>query len=159
MQFTVVNGVASKLRPISYGVPQRSVLGPLLFILYINYICNISHDHQPRLFADDANLFIADKDPVRLNLICNEALSKINDWSLSNKLTLNITKTNFSIFAPSRQRLNAKFDLYIAGVKLQQTSCAKYLGIYIDDDLKWKTHITYVYKSIIKFTGIFYKLR
>ena len=77
-QFTVVNGVTSSLENITCGVPQGSVLGPLLFLLYINDISNATGDDLLKLFADDTNLFIAARSIPDLELNANCCLKKWN---------------------------------------------------------------------------------
>ena len=159
-QYTIVNDSCSSALSIDYGVPQGSVLGPILFLLYINDIGNSTSITTPRLFADDTNIFIAHKDLNILQNKCMQALSELHSWIKANKLSLNIEKTNYSIFAPkSKQQLTSCFKLDIDGIVIDRTSCAKYLGVYIDETLNWKEHIKFVHNSILKYVGIFYKLR
>jgi hypothetical protein len=84
-QYTVVEGSVSSLAKITCGVPQGSVLGPLLFLLYINDIANAVPELKVKLFADDTNLFIADKDPLLLNNTANEAIIKLNNWFIAKR--------------------------------------------------------------------------
>ena len=89
----------------TYGVPQGSVLGPLLFLLYINDIQESSDKLRVYLFADDTNILFADKNLKSLELSVNLELNKVYDWLTANKLTLNIKKSNFVIFCTAQRKL------------------------------------------------------
>ena len=88
----------SKKAPVLSGVPQGSVLGPLLFLVYINDICNSCNQMKFYLFADDTNLLYADKNLKSLESTINDELCKLYDWLIANKLSLNIKKSNYVIF-------------------------------------------------------------
>ena len=96
---------------ICCGVPQGSILGPKLFILYINDMVNVSKIFKFIIFADDTNLFCTSKDIVSLSVtICNE-LMKLKKWFALNKLSLNITKTNYMIFCKTKYKDNIQIDI------------------------------------------------
>ena len=159
-QYTVVNGVSSEPCEIRCGVPQGSVLGPLLFLIYVNDISAVTGDSNLKLFADDTNLFVFAKTYVQLQQKANECLSNLQNWFLANKLSLNIEKTNFTIFA-SRNKNNERdsVKLSIGGQMIQRVNCCKYLGVFVDEQLCWEDHINYIYKKLVKFTSLFYKIR
>ena len=90
---------------ISCGVPQRSVLGPLLFLIYINDIHNSSAKLSFYLFADDTSLFYADTNLKSLEETVNSKVLKVSDWLNANKLTLNAKKSNYVIFRPHQRKL------------------------------------------------------
>ena len=93
------------------GVPQGSVLGPLLFFIYINDIYNSSKKLSFYLFADDTNLLYADKDLKSLESVINIELQKVCDWLNANKLTINAKKSNFVIFRPSQKKLSYQINI------------------------------------------------
>ena len=97
-QFTFINGTSSSLRGISCGVPQGSVLGPLLFLIYINDISNCLPENNLRLFADDTNLFLSCDSFMQLENKANECLYNMQQWFKSNKLSLNYEKNMLYYF-------------------------------------------------------------
>ena len=100
IQSTQIRSHFSKKKKTLSGAPQGSVLGPLLFLIYINDIYNVSDKLEFYLFADDTNLLYADKNLKSLETTMNLELSKVCEWLTANKLSLNIKKTNFVIFHP-----------------------------------------------------------
>ena len=96
--------VSSKVRTVC-GVPQGSVLGPLLFLIYVNDMHRSSKKFDFYLFADDTNLLYAEKDQNKLEVVVNEELLKLCEWLKSNKLSLNVSKSNFVIFHPYQHKL------------------------------------------------------
>ena len=86
-------------------VPQWSVLGPLLFLVYLNDICNSSNLLDFFLFANDTNPLSADRSVKNLEITVNKELAKVSDWLIASKLTLNIKKSNFVIFRPRQKKL------------------------------------------------------
>ena len=97
-QFVHLNGTNSEKKTITCGVPQGSVLGPILFLLYINDLPNISNKMQFFLFADDTNIYFETDDLKSLERIMNKELKKLYEWLCLNRLSLNVSKTNFIIF-------------------------------------------------------------
>ena len=106
VQTTQMGSYISQKEKTLCGVPQGSVLGPLLFLIYINDIYNASDKLAFYLFADDTNLLFADRNLKSLEIVVNEELMNVYDWLTSNKLSLNVKKTNFVIFHPSQKRRN-----------------------------------------------------
>ena len=137
-------GVKSSLKPITHGVPQGSILGPLLFILYINDIVNCSDYLIFILFADDTNLFYSCQNILQLIEIANRELAKLSQWFRANKLSLNVKKTNYILFGnkhlPPIEALNVSID----GNSLQRVISTKFLGVFIDEKLNWKIHIDHL---------------
>jgi len=162
VQFTVINSHKSNILPISCGVPQGSILGPLLFLIYINDISSISDDAKIRLFADDSNLFVSNSDIHILFSHANDILEQLYCWLNANKLSINYEKTYYMIFNPTKHLIDYELNslkLYIGNYIVPKSNCIKYLGVQLDDTLCWKPHILYLEKKIKRFIGIFYKRR
>ena len=144
-QTVTINNNTSSIISISCGVPQGSVLGPLLFLIYINdfHLCSDIFDFH--LFADDANLFYRHKNLSIMQSIINTELTNVHNLLCVNRHSLNIEKSNFVTFHPPQKTISYNFEL-INDKHLNQENCIKYLGIFIDSNLNWKSQI----KSIIK---------
>jgi hypothetical protein len=112
-QFVSIGHSVSDYQPITCGVPQGSVLGPLLFLLYINDFNNCATDIDFHLFADDSNLFCSHKNLQNLEITLNNQLCNIYKWLCANKLSLNIDKSNFVLFYPPQKRLIFSVNLKI----------------------------------------------
>ena len=102
-QFVTYNGVASSTKVITCGVPQGSILGPLLFLLYINDLYNICSTSIPILYADDTNLFYKGKDIDTLVSYINMELKNISTWLKVNRLSLNIKKDTLHVFQEAKK--------------------------------------------------------
>ena len=157
-QFVSLGQIESGPQQILCGVPQGSVLGPLLFLLYVNDLHKCSNLLDFHLFADDTNIFLQDQNLKSLELKLNEELDKVNQWLQSNRLSLNIDKTNFVIFHPP-QRKTQPVSLKISDRPVEQMTYVKYLGLIIDCHLNWKKHAHEVSKKISRGIGILSKLR
>ena len=96
-QFVQYNGYKSSLKYVECGVPQGSILGPLLFLIYINDLCNVSKVLDFILFADDTNIFFSHKDPIFPMELVNTELQKLSCWFQANKLSINVKKSNYII--------------------------------------------------------------
>ena len=140
------NGVASDTCFISTGVPQRSILGPLLFIIFINDLPKSSTFFSTRLYADDTSLTASGSDLDSLLCEINNNLPAVYEWLCTNKLTLNLTKTKFLIFMPrQKESYNLYPPLTVTDVHLEKSFFVKYLGVYIDCHLTWHDHIDYIW--------------
>ena len=160
-----INKQLSDAAPISNSVPQGSVLGPLLFLSYINDIHTSSNTFNFYFFADDTNILYVNKNLRSLEATVNSALKKLYLWLVSNKLTLNTKKTNFVIFHPYQKSVYYLPQLKIFDtdtnqyVSLEMKNYVKYLGILIDKNLLWKIHIDNVATKLSKTVGLITKLR
>ena len=158
-QFVSVGNAISEQKPITCGVPQGSVLGPLLFLLYINDFSFSATNLDFHLFADDSNLFCSHRNLQSLEQNLNEQLSMVDKWLCANKLCLNIEKTNFIVFHPAQKKINYSLILKMQEQQIREKQSIKYLGIFIDSHLNWKSHILELSKKISRGIGILAKLR
>jgi hypothetical protein len=159
-QYVFLSNCSSSMKSINYGVPQGSILGPLLFILYINDIVNCSSVLKFVLFADDTNLFHSDMNVWDLMSTLNCELMKLSNWFKANKLSLNISKTNYIIFGRKKIAQSATpLQLCIDGKILERVESTKFLGVMIDGKLNWSKHINHVSLKISKSLGIIGRLR
>jgi hypothetical protein len=157
MQYVDVGGAYSNQLDVQYGVPQGSVLGPLLFLIYINDINYIMPELNKVLFADDTVLCKAGHN-------CNDIIQRMNDeikilcdWLNSNGLALNENKTKFIVF--TRQHYESNVNLQINGVSIEQVKKYKYLGMYIDEKLSFDDHFTCLKGKLSHMCGYFYSIR
>ena len=155
-QIAVIDQRPSNKSFVTYGVPQGSVLGPLLFLLYVNDIYSSSSKLYFYLFADDTNILYSHKNLKSLENVMNFELNNVFQWLTSNKLTLNQNKSNFVIFHPHQKRLPFVPTICILDHQtnmltyLESKECVKYLGVLIDYKLSWKNHIDSIALKISK---------
>jgi hypothetical protein len=152
-QFSIINGFSSTRQTIHCGVPQGSILGPLLFLIYINDLPNFSSSITSILFADDSNLFSSGPDLSTLQNQINEELPKLSNWLKSNRLSLNISKTHSMLFSPKKNP-TACPNIKIDGVTLDTVAKTKFLGVILDNKLAWKDHALYTAQKMSKSIGI-----
>ena len=151
-QFVSINGTASETAKIVCGVPQGSVLGPILFLLYINDLPN-STDFLTLLFADDTTFQLSGVNLDGLFEIANSELEKASVWFTSNKLTLNVKKTKFMLF--SEKKAPVVTNILKVGDKLVEqvgSNCKekyfRFVGHVLDENLSWEGHIEHVSKKL-----------
>ena len=154
-QLVVCQGRLSKLRLIKFGVPQGSILGPLLFLLFINDLPNASSLVDFILFADDSNVFVSHKNYEELFQLVNQELKKITDWFKSNKLSLNLNKTSYILFCSHRKKIPSRQGIVrVDNFLIPQVISVKFLGVHLDQHLTWNNHIAQIASKISKNTGI-----
>ena len=154
-QYVIADDHSSGMRLITCGGPQGSVLGPVVFLLYINDICNVSNLLKFVLFADDTNIFCSSTSLHDLQYTINRELDTLFVWLSVNRLSLNLGKTNYMLFR-SRPPDN-ELALTINNVVLPRVAATKFLGIIIDDNLSWKPHIQSVKYKLSSVLSIMYK--
>ena len=147
---------------IKCGVPQGSILGPLLFILYVNDLHRTSNLLDFILFADDTNIFYSDKNINTLFETVNEELTHIDEWFKANKLSLNVTKTKFTLFCKPTKIDNIPLklpSLRINNINIKRESAMNFLGVILDESLTWRNHIHTVENKVSKNLGILNKAK
>ena len=147
-QFVSLNNVKSVLSLIEYGVPQGSILGPLLFLIYINDLPEATNFFI-KLYADDTYLCTKNESIQELENEVNAGLENVYNWLASNKLTLNFKKSKFMITTRKRCAKD-DFSVKLRGVNLERCESYKYLGVFFDEKLNWESHVAYVCKKISK---------
>ena len=161
-QYTEVLNEKSENLIIRYGVPQGSVLGPLLFLLYINDIANSSDLGTFILFADDTNIFISGKTVEEAYKKGNKLLSCIKKYMILNKLHINMSKCCFVHFKPKASKPVESPDtlqLHIDGFPIKKTKATKFLGVVIDEQLSWGPHITALKRKLNYATATLNRIR
>ena len=143
--------IRSNIKPVEYGTPQGSCLGPLLFLIFCNDL-NLQLQYLRSIqFADDTTIYMGHNNRNYLQFCVEDDLKRLQDWFRANKLTLNADKTVAVIFDPNRmnnkntKRINNtdsnQMQLYLDKTKIPIVSVTKFLGMWVDDKLSWKTHI------------------
>ena len=157
-QYVSYGGLKSTLLGITCGVPQGSVLGPLLFILYINDVVNASNLGKYVLFADDLNIFMSNKDRLMLYRNANTLLYEIYNYCHANKLIINYEKCCFIEFCLKDEN-SSKIALGILNNEFKQVDNCKFLGVFFNSKLNWVDQIQNVTKQVSKACGIMFSAR
>ena len=134
-QYVTINGTNSDYMNVLCGVPQGSILGPILFILYIKDMCNVSTLLKPILFADDTNLFYSGKDIDELCSAVSIEFDKLCRWFQVNKLSLNTSKTNFMVF--TNRSYDDTYTVCMNGLNLSRVFVTEFLGVH-----RWTLSLT-----------------
>ena len=157
-QVVRINNTYSNEVTINVGVPQGSILGPILFILYINDLCNLSTDSKFVLFADDTTILFRNNSLESLYEVCNREMLKFMTWTIANQLTLNVDKTFYMLFSNKPIANNLPCIYYGNSPLVREHEC-KFLGIRLDDKLRFDKHIKQVSSKASKLIGIIYRIR
>ena len=159
-QYVSWQQVSSGLLPLTTGVPQGSVLGPLLFLLYINDLPSATSLLRVVLFADDSNLVVRGKDPTTLSNIMTAELANISDWFSANRLLLNPSKTKLIVFRSRKCRKDLTAPaVFLNGVELQQTTNESFLGVQLDETMKWYEHTCKLANNLSRKLGMLSKIK
>ena len=151
-QYINIHGCNSSESTINLGVPQGSILGPALFLIYINDMYNSSPDLKFIHFADDTTIFATSNNERVLYETINKGLSAVNKWLKVNRLSLNIKKTKYMLITNSN--ITGAYRIRFQNRTIKRTDTIKFLGIMLDDKLSFKDHISYVTGKLSRSTGI-----
>ena len=160
-QFVCAGGIESQLANVNVGVPQGSVLGPLLFILHINDMKS-STQMNVLNFADDTVLYMDFDGLNNVENFINNELEKVNVWMETNHLRINASKTKYMIFAPNNEIFSHASNIKLKigkSLHLEQVDEYKYLGLIIDSKLTWNSHIQRLHSKLSQSLGILYRCR
>ncbi len=157
-QFTVVNDVCSSYKKVITGVPQGSTLGPLLFLLYINDLVKSSTILKFVLFADDTTISHSGSNLHALSHIINTELNHVFKWLLTNKLSLNVDKTHYIIFAGNRY-IDNNVNILLGETSIERNFTTKFLGVFIDSRINWREHVRYIHGKLSKSIGVINKIK
>ena len=161
-QQTIINGVKSEPSKITSGVPQGSILGPVLFLLYINDLPNISKAFNYLLYADDSNLYLSHRSPTQLIHIANKELDKLYFWCTANRLSLNFSKSHYMFFS-NKKILSEVPPLMIKYSYnyciLSRVDHIKFLGIIYDENLTFKFHTAFLTNKLSHIASMFQKVK
>ena len=149
----------SSVKEILTGLPQGSVLGPLLFLIYINDLHKSIRFSKTYRFADDTSIIQSNPSLERLSKQVNKDLSNLSNWLRANKLSLNVKKTELAIFRPRKLKIDHSFKFKLDGKRLVPTDSVKYLGALIDEHLLWNKQIAKIKMRLNRAIGMLSKLR
>ena len=164
-QYVKLNEINSNRLPINTGVPQGFILGPLLFMIYINDFARPSSIFDFICYADDTTLLstlnkLVNAQNTNPDIIINKELAKINEWLEINKLSLNVTKTKFMVFHTQHKRRAIKPPVpKINNTNIEQVEQLKFLGLTLDTNLNWKKHSDNITNKFSQIIGILNRLK
>ena len=159
-QYVKYKSYQSDIVDISTGVPQGSILGPLLFSIHLNDLVCSSDMLNFLMYADDTTIYfnLKDFDQRRIESEINNKLERVNIWLKLNKLSLNIKKTKLMIFGSKQKKIKEIYNS-IDYVHIERVHTLDFLGIMLDESLTWTDHTNMVANKISRVTGVLYRLK
>ena len=156
-----VNGtLSSNICKVKHGTPQGSILGPLLFLIYISDLPNCLQYSSPLFYADDTNLLLSATLCDDLIEKGNEELRNINEWVNCNKLSLNTDKTHALIFRTPNTKIPENLpNLNLGNIPIDYAETTDFLGVTVAQNLSWKSHMTSIKKKLRKNLGACRKIK
>lgn len=154
-----LDNIVSEWSSNTYGVPQGSVLGPLLYSLYVLNLKLANLRARYFTFADDTVLVYTGTDEITLANLINNDLKNYLKWLFSNKLKINIEKTSYIIFKQKNKSVNNNLNININNIVLEKVSSIKYLGLLIDENLNWSLHLNKISDKVVSMLSALYRSR
>ena len=164
-QYVEIDNFKSTPQTITTGVSQGSILGPLLFLIYMNDMSQASSIFKFILYADDTTLFSALDYSLSLDIpasseLINRELSRVGEWLIINRLSINITKTKYMLFHPRQKDVShMTLEPTLNGEKIEQVDSFNFLGVVIDKHISWKYHAEMLSNKISKYCGVLSRLK
>ena len=161
-QYSCVNGATSSTLINTYYIwstARVSIIGPLLFLIYINHLNKAVKHSTTNQFADDTSLLYRHSSLKNINKHVNHDLSSIVHWLRANRISLNVDKTEIIIFRPKKKTIKRKRNFRISGQKIKTTTKTKYLGINLEEHLTWSQHIKLLKSKLSRANGLLSKIR
>ena len=159
-QFVTCNNSSSSLKSLSVGVPQGSILGPILFLTFVNDLPNCFKNSKASLYADDSTLTCTGKTVDELQNNMQVALDSALKWFKENKLIVNLSKTNMMLIGTNyKTKQLSNISVTVNNIELIKCDTAKLLGIIIDQNLTWDSHIEYLHSVVAPKIGLIHGLR
>ena len=145
----------SNVERANCGIPQESVLRSVLFNIYINDIANTSDKFKYILFVDDTSILNCSDREDNVFVMVNQELKCLHKWLCVNTLSINLEKTNYLV--SKKRKIPVYFDIYIDSHIITKTSSVKFVGVYMDKNLNWKTQIDFVSSKLRKVSFMIFK--
>lgn len=150
----------SSKKPVKCGVSQGSILSPILFLIFINDAFNLPLKGQIRMYADDSALNYENEDQQKLQQDMNHNIQILDDWFASNKMAMNVRKTQFMLFQTKNSKTDlTNFTVTLDNNKLDRVKSFKYLGLMLDENLTWEENVKYVANKIAPYVGILGRIK
>ena len=155
----MIGQASSTSRKVSVGVPQGSILGPLLFAIYINDLPKVLRNTTVTLFADDTALYCSSRSARDLQTMLNQDLNRLAQWLYEHKRTLKVSKSKFMLIGGPR-KLNTleEFTLTSKEKELDRVNSYKYLGVIINENLSWTDHVDYIKNKVSQRLGVLQRI-
>lgn len=158
-QTVAINGCMSEFKEILTGVPQGSVLGPFLFLIFINDLPDCLHRTASNMYADDTEIHASGETITEVNSILQQDVDNIAMWFYNNKLVVNSSKSYCMLVSSNRNVVSDALDIYVHGAKIEQVQSIRYLGLHPDSMLSWSVHIMKLCNKIAPKVGLLRRLK
>ena len=159
-QFVEIDGIKSDLNRLYTGVPQGSILGPLLFLIYMNDICNSTNKFEFILYADDTTLYISFTSRTDTSELINPEIRKVSRWLSINKLSINSGKTKYILFHAKNKDLTRCIPtIIVQGNIVKRVQNFNFLGIVFNENMSWKTHLDKLSNKLSRTAGVLNRIK